>query len=40
MKNELMTVTDIERMAMAVAKSNLFGVRTPDQAMALMQAYP
>jgi hypothetical protein len=36
MKNELMTVTDIERMAMAVAKSNLFGVRTPDQAMALM----
>lgn len=36
MKNELMTVTDIERMALAVAKSNLFGVRTPDQAMALM----
>jgi hypothetical protein len=36
MKNELMTVTDIERMAVAVAKSNLFGVRTPDQAMALM----
>lgn len=32
----LMTVADIERMAMAVAKSNLFGVRTPDQAMALM----
>lgn len=31
-----MTVTDIERMAIAVAKSNLFGVRTPDQAMALM----
>lgn len=34
--NALMTVTDIERMAIAVAKSNLFGVRTPDQAMALM----
>jgi len=32
----IMTVTDIERMAIAVAKSNLFGVRTPDQAMALM----
>lgn len=34
--NAIMTVTDIERMAIAVAKSNLFGVRTPDQAMALM----
>lgn len=30
------TVTEIERMATAVAKSGLFGVRTPDQAMSLM----
>jgi len=30
------TVTEIERMATAVAKSGFFGVRTPDQAMSLM----
>jgi hypothetical protein len=30
------SVTDIEKMATAVAKSGLFGVRTPDQAMSLM----
>lgn len=30
------TVSDIEKMATAVAKSGLFGVRTPDQAMSLM----
>ena len=30
------SVSDIEKMAMAVAKSGLFGVKTPDQAMALM----
>jgi hypothetical protein len=29
-------VGDIERMALAVAKSNLFGLKTPEQAMALM----
>lgn len=32
----LVPITDIERMAVAVAKSRLFGVETPDQAMALM----
>ena len=32
----LVPVSDIERMALAVAKSGLFGVKTPDQAMALM----
>lgn len=36
MSNALTTVSDIERMAVAVAKSNLFGVKTPEQAMALM----
>lgn len=30
------SMADIERMANAVAKSGLFGVKTPDQAMALM----
>jgi hypothetical protein len=29
-------VSDVERMAVAVAKSGLFGVSTPDQALALM----
>jgi len=29
-------VSDVERMAVAVAKSGLFGVNTPDQALALM----
>jgi hypothetical protein len=32
----LLSVSDIERMAIAVAKSGLFGIKTPDQAMALM----
>lgn len=36
MSNELVTVNDIQKMAEAVAKSNLFGVKTPEQAMALM----
>ena len=36
MSNALVPVQDIERMALAVAKSGLFGVNTPDQAMALM----
>lgn len=30
------SVSDVERMAVAVAKSNLFGVKTPEQAMSLM----
>lgn len=29
-------INDIERMAVAAAKSGLFGVKTPDQALALM----
>lgn len=33
---QTVTVSDIEKMAIAVAKSGLFGVRTPDQAMSLM----
>lgn len=32
----VMSISDIEKMANAVAKSNLFGVKTPEQAMALM----
>jgi hypothetical protein len=32
----LVTVDQIERMAVSVARSGLFGVKTPDQAMALM----
>lgn len=36
MKYELVSITDIERMASAIAKSGLFGVKTPDQALALM----
>lgn len=36
MANELVTITDLERMAAAVAKSGLFGVKTPDQALAIM----
>jgi hypothetical protein len=32
----LIPVSDVERMAVAVAKSGLFGVNTPDQALALM----
>jgi len=34
--SNLVPVADIERMAIAIAKSNLFGVKTPDEAMALM----
>ena len=34
--SNLVPVQDIERMAIAVAKSGLFGVRTADEAMALM----
>lgn len=36
MTNELVPISDIERMANAVAKSGMFGVKNPDQAMALM----
>ena len=32
----IVPVDQVERMAVAVAKSGLFGVKTPDQAMALM----
>lgn len=32
----LIPIADMERMAMAVAKSNLFGMKTPEQALALM----
>lgn len=34
--NNLIPVGDVERMAQAVAKSGLFGVKSPEQAMALM----
>ena len=34
--SNLVSVADIERMSMAVAKSGMFGVRTPEQAMSLM----
>jgi hypothetical protein len=33
---QAVSVTDIEKMATAIAKSGLFGMRTPDQAMSLM----
>lgn len=36
MTSALVPVDQVERMAIAVAKSGLFGVKTPDQAMALM----
>lgn len=36
MSTALVPVDQIERMASAVAKSGLFGAKTPDQAMALM----
>jgi len=36
MSNALVTMQDMGRMAEAVAKSGLFGVKTADQAMALM----
>lgn len=32
----LVPFTDMERMAQAIAKSNLFGMKTPDQVLALM----
>ena len=34
--SELVPYSDMEKMAGAIAKSNLFGVKTPDQAVALM----
>ena len=34
--SNLVSVADIERMSLAVAKSGMFGVRTPEQAMSLM----
>ena len=36
MSNNLVSMADMERMAGAMAKSNLFGVKTPDQALSLM----
>lgn len=36
MANELVAMGDLERMATAIAKSGLFGMKTPDQAIALM----
>lgn len=36
MSNEIVPVTEMERMARAIAASGLFGIRTPDQALALM----
>lgn len=36
MTNQLVPVADIEKMAFAVAKSGLFGIKTQEQAMALM----
>ncbi len=36
MSNALVPVQDVERMAMAVAKSGLFGFKSVDQAMAIM----
>lgn len=34
--SNLVPVSDVERMAVAIAKSGLFGMKSPDQAMALM----
>lgn len=36
MSTSLVPFTDMERMASAIAKSNLFGMKTPDQVLALM----
>lgn len=36
MEKALIPVQDVERMATAIAKSQLFGLKTPEQAMALM----
>jgi hypothetical protein len=34
--NQLVPVTDIEKMAIAISKSNLFGIKSQEQAFALM----
>jgi hypothetical protein len=36
MSNEIVPYADMQRMAVSIARSGLFGVRTPDQALALM----
>jgi len=36
MSNEIVPFVDMQRMATSIARSGLFGVRTPDQALALM----
>jgi hypothetical protein len=36
MNNQIIPLGDMERMAGAIAKSGLFGMKTPDQAIALM----
>ena len=36
MTNEIVPYESLERMAMAIAKSQLFGIKTPEQAIALM----
>lgn len=36
MENQLVPIRDIEKMATVIARSNFFGVKTPEQAMALM----
>jgi len=36
MANDIVPFTDLQRMATAIARSGLFGMRTPDQALALM----
>lgn len=36
MNTQIVPVSDLEKMATAVAKSGLFGIKTPEQAMALM----
>lgn len=36
MSTQLVSVSDMQSMATAIARSNLFGIKTPDQALALM----
>lgn len=36
MGTEIATLDQVDRMAVAIAKSGLFGIKTPDQALALM----
>lgn len=36
MTNQIVSVNDIQTMALAIAKSGLFGMKSPEQAMALM----